>query len=229
MIGITDYSYHVHKTFLEGFFELAKRGKVPPHNKPFHLDGWGIGYYKNGRAGVIKSAKSVLKEKDRFFNALRKINRSKILIVHLRKSAWKNTNLVKNTHPFKFNNVIFCHNGTVLDYKPLIKEIKNELGPGKGALDSEVLFKYALSQKGNGIKTKFKKTFKDIEKSLKHTSLTSLFSDGKNLYAYLEFTKLPAYYTLFMSEYKNSSIVCSEPPVKNLKWKLLQKRKITAI
>jgi len=171
-------------------------------------------------------ARSLIKEKDRFFSILKKINRSKVLVIHLRKSAWPGTNLAKNTHPFKYKNIIFCHNGTVLDYKPLLKDIRNEFGPEKSALDSEVLFKYALSRKENGIKSKFNAAFKYIEKNLKHTSLTSLISDGSNLYAYREFTKLPGYYTLFIANHKNSSIFCSETTAKNLKWKLIPQNKI---
>jgi glutamine amidotransferase len=229
MIGITNFSYEVHKPFLEEFFKLAKTGMVPPGNIPGHLDGWGIGYYKNGKANILKSAKSVLKEKDRFFASLKKINRSKILIIHLRKSAWKRSNLIKNTHPFKYKNVLYCHNGTVLDYKPLIKDIKKDYPLSENALDSEVFFKYALSQKQKTIKGRFNAALSKVSRSLKHTSLTSLFSDGAKLYTYRELRKLPLYYTLFLALYKNSSIVSSEPLAGKLKWKLLKEKKIKSM
>ena len=229
MIGITNFSYEVHKPFLEEFFKLAKTGMVPPGNMPGHLDGWGIGYYKNGKANVIKSPKSALKQRDKFFNSLKKINRSKILIIHLRKSAWKKSNLIKNTHPFKYKNVLYCHNGTVLDYKPLVKGIKENFHLNENALDSEVFFNFALSQKQKTVKGRFKAALYKVSRSLKHTSLTTLFSDGAKLYTYREFKKLPDYYTLFLAYYKNSSIVSSEPLAGKLKWKLLKEKKIKSV
>ncbi|HCJ66093.1 MAG TPA: class II glutamine amidotransferase [Elusimicrobia bacterium] len=216
MLGIKNFDYQKHKKVIEEFFKLAQSGKTLPGNSPGHLDGWGIGYYQNGQAIVFKSGNSVVEEKDKFFKKIREIAKSKILILHFRKSAWKNTSNTKNAHPFKYKNYLFAHNGTIYDYKHLLK---------MNALDSETFFRFILGSPGNSPTEKIKKAVENIKNKHKFSSLTFLFSEGINLYAYRDYQKSPDYYTL----YQDNSLISSQPlPFKN-RWKILKSKKLVIL
>jgi|GEM_PF-6272752 len=53
--------------------------------------------------------------------------------------------------------------------------------------------------------------FADVAVNRAHTSLTSLFSDGKDIYAFREYTKRPDYYTIHAASVGYSAVVSSEP------------------
>lgn len=229
MLGIKNFDYSKNEELITSFFEIARTGKTLKGDCSGHTDGWGIGYYKNGKANVFKSGNSVLKEKDSYFKTLKKISTSKILIIHFRKSAWSNTNSPENSHPFLWNNFLFAHNGTIYNFRKLLKEIKPAYKPRACSLDTEVYFRYIISNNGNetGLNVLcFRDTVSKIKKNNKYSSLTCLIADGNNLCAYREFTKSPDYYTLFYTKIGNSTIICSELISKNLKWRLLGKSKL---
>jgi predicted glutamine amidotransferase len=226
MLGIKNFSYTKHKRLIEGFFDLAREGKVPPGNEPGHLDGWGLGFYRKGKAEVFKSGRSILKEKEKFFGKLRQIGRSTILIAHLRKSAWQDTSTKANSHPFKFKNYIFAHNGTIFDYKKLAKKIPGTLRPLPKSLDSEVMLRGIAAELQNPSKTRLKDVLAGLRKTYKHSSLTCLFSDGSKLQAFREYTRLPRYYTLYLSKSRGSNVLCSEPLTKTLFWQPLTPNKL---
>src|SRR4030042_2976014 len=141
MLGLKNFVFRKHREILENFFELAESGKTLPGDPPGHLDGWGIGYYKNGKAFVHKSGGSIVEEKQDFFKTCEKVGTSRILLLHLRKSAWSDTSSPVHAHPFAAGNILFSHNGTIRDFKSLRKEITHDI-PHPGALDSEVSFHY---------------------------------------------------------------------------------------
>lgn len=223
MLGIKNFDYNKHKAILENSFRLAQDGKILPGDSRGHSDGWGIGYYEKGKALVHKSGGSVLSEKKDFFRTLQKIARSPVLIVHLRKSAWPDTSTADSAHPFKYKNFLFAHNGTIYDYKKLLKDIASPLRPRSNALDTEVYFRYLL----NSMCLKY--AVRQIQKNNKYSSLTSLFSDGTNLYAYREYRKSPDYYTLYSAQFGDAYLVSSEPVSPHLKWKILNERKLLVV
>lgn len=223
ILGIKHFDYIKHKELVENFFQLAETGKTLKGDSPGHTDGWGIGYYKNGEAVVHKSGGSVIKEKRNFFAILEKIAHSKVLILHFRKSAWTNTNSAKNSHPFQYKNILFAHNGTIYDYKKLLKDIELDNKSTFNGFDSEIYFLYIINHLSLGLKNAFKKSVSQIKKNNKYSSLTSIFTDGRVLYAYREYTKSPDYYTLYSTQLDNSKIISSEPVSEKLKWKILRK------
>jgi len=223
MLAIKNFCFKEHKKIIENFFNLAKNGKVPPKNSKGHLDGWGIGWYKENFAKLYKSGNSVIEEKEKFFSILEEIKETKILIVHFRKSAWKNTNSSENSHPFKYKNILFAHNGTIYDYENILQQIKPKR---TNLLDSETFFYLILATDGKNLEEKFKNAVKKIEKECNYSSLTCIFSDGKNIYTFRNFTKLENYYTLYYSELNNSFFICSEIISKDLPWQLLEKEQL---
>ena len=223
MIGLTNFDWKKHKEILENFFKLAQTGKILPGNSPGHCDGWGIGYYKNGEAVIRKSGKSILREKRKFFDTLEGIAHSHILIVHLRKSAWPETSTTQNAHPFSHKNILFAHNGTIRDYKNLLKEIAESDRPLPSALDSEVYFRYVMSFFSADLEKSFEKAVRHIKKENTYSSLTCLFSNGNKLYGYREYSKHPEYYSLYCAAFGRSKLISSEPVSPPLEWKMIRK------
>lgn len=225
MMAITNYDFKKNSEMIEAFFRLATEGMVPPENAPGHKDGWGIGWYKSGKAHILKSGNSVVKEKKLFFNTLKKIRRSNLLMVHFRKSAWDKTSREKHAHPFLFKNYIFSHNGTIFDYKDLLAFTPKNNLPGPGALDTEVFFRYLL----DGFPASFRSSINRVKKQNKYSSLSFLMAGGGKLYAYREFSKWENYYTLYKTKIDKSAIISSEPLAPGLTWKLLAPDKLNII
>ena len=211
MLGITNFNWKEHKEIIENFFALARVGKTLRGDPRGHLDGWGIGYYKNGAARLIKSAGSCLEEKTVFFNAVKNAGTSSVLIVHLRKSAWPQTTAKRNAHPFLIDNNLFAHNGTVRDYQRLLAHIPPRRRPRASALDSEVLFSYIMNSKKSDITDKLAASLEYVRDNCAYSALNTLLTDGKTLMAFRDYTIHAGYYSLFHAARGGAGIVCSEP------------------
>jgi glutamine amidotransferase len=222
MMATTCFDLAKHKAIVDNFFGLALKGKVPPKNAPGHLDGWGIGWHQNSKARILKSGNSIIREKARFYSALRRIGKARILMLHLRKAAWDKTARQKHAHPFLFKGRLFSHNGTIFDYEKLLPKTPKQNRPGPGALDTEVYFRYLLK----GFPEKFKKSIKFIKEHNAYSSLSFLMSDGRKLYAFRQYSKWPAYYTLFKARAGSSTVIASEPLDKTFAWKLMKPGKL---
>ena len=218
MMAVTNFKFDTHKEIIDNFFMLSRTGMVPPNNKPGHLDGWGIGWYKNGKSNVIKSGSSIIKDKNKFCIALRGIGSSKMLMIHLRKAAWDRSSKEEHAHPFVFKNYIFSHNGTILDYSELLAAIPKPFLPGCGALDTEIFFRYLIK----GFPAGFKKSINRIITRNKYSSLSFLMSAKNKLFAYRLYSKWQDYYTLYKARSGKSTIISSEPVLDTLSWKLLK-------
>lgn len=226
ILAIKNYNYSKHKGILENFFSLAVTGKTLAGDDPGHCDGWGIGWYGGKKAKIYKSGRSIIKDKTSFFNAVKEISRSKILIAHLRKSAWKNTASKANAHPFCCGNILFAHNGTVRDYEKLITFIPENLKPGKDALDSEVLLSFISGLAKHGLRKAIKKSAAHIHKNNSYSALNCVLSDGKTLFAYRDFVKNSEYYTLYLAKHTGSAIIASEPLSESMQWRILKKNEL---
>lgn len=178
---------------LERFKELANRNP----------DGWGIGWYKNNESKVFKQGIAATSTESKL-PAFSKSVRSKIIIVHVRKGTGAKPS-EQNSHPFKYENWIFAHNGFVdKDYllSLLTNEYKEKL---KGETDSEVYF-YWLLQCIDTEQDTVKGIKRAIESVVKreYSGLNFLLSDGSNLCAFRYSSKLIDYYTLYNLK-RNSS------------------------
>lgn len=225
ILGIKNFNFENQKYIIENFIQLSENGKVLEGDSPGHKDGWGIAYYKNGKAALIRSAGYAKDEKEKILKILKKIKESKIFFFHLRKSAWQNTTELKHSHPFKYNNCLFAHNGTVRDYKSLLKLISNPFLPSESALDTEVFFRFILSQAKINLEQGFKMAIGHIKKQNTYSSLTSILSDGINLYAYREYLKKSNYYSLYKTKINDSVFICSEKISSAAKWEIIKRNK----
>jgi len=227
MLGLKNFVFQRHRKILENFFKLAESGKNLPGDTPGHLDGWGVGFYKNGKAFVHKSGSSIVKEKREFFDICERVKASRILLLHLRKSSWSGTSKLAHAHPFVVGNILFTHNGTIRDFKALRKRITHD-PPHPEALDSEVYFRYVMNFAPLGLAKAIRKAACHIKTSHTYSSLTCLFADGNLLYGFREYTKNPWYYSLYYTPDQEATIVASQPVSPDLRWRMLPKGKLFA-
>jgi glutamine amidotransferase len=167
---------------------LSFRGFI--HRGDYNRDGWGLAYYPDQSALVIKeplqSNKSLLANFFRDYGIIK----SKIIISHVRAASIGNISYM-NTHPFHRElggkEFVFAHNGTLFDYTNL------DTGRFKpiGDTDSEHVFCYLLNkiQKENiNIYNWNQESFNYIYEILKEINqygyFNCLFSDGEYLFAY---------------------------------------------
>jgi predicted glutamine amidotransferase len=228
LLGITNFEFSRHEKIIENFCGLAHTGNVMPGDPPGHMDGWGLAFYRNGELTIYKSGVDLLEETEKVIGILRDVERSPVLILHLRKSAWKDTSSTRHAHPFHYRNVAFAHNGVVYGYKGLIPEIKIP-GLREDALDTEVFFYHFMSAGSLELDRAFLDTVSKIKREYEFSSLNCLFSDGARLFAYRDYSKEPDYYSLLKAYSEGSRIISSQPLDKNIQWEMMQKEEFLAV
>lgn len=112
-----------------------------------HPDGWGIGWFVDDDAYVVKSANAA-HACERFARASSRLA-SHTMLVHVRKGTVGHLDHL-NAHPFRFGRWLFAHNGTLFGFdelRPWMQELCDEafLPQILGDTDSEHLFYYLLS------------------------------------------------------------------------------------
>ena len=159
------------------------RGESNPH-------GWGIAFYQDESAQVVKEPVKVGKSSlSKFLQDYQEV-KSKIFIAHVRYTS-VGSKSHKNTHPFyrelNGKEYVFAHNGTLRNYEGL------ELRRFKpiGETDSEYVFCYLLSciQK-QGINRWKSEYFEWLATKLKeineYGTFNCIFSDGTLLFCYYD-------------------------------------------
>ena len=210
------------------FCRLARTGKVMAEDPPGHEDGWGLAYYSSDRLVVHKSGNSLLEETKQVFRILSAAGTSPVMILHLRKSAWKNTSSTRHAHPFHHGNTVFFHNGVVYDYKSLIPAIDLP-GLEADARDTEVFFYHFMSGAARDPGRAFLDTVATIRQKHRYSALNCLFSDGVKLFAYRDYTKEQDYYSLYKACSGNSCFISSEPLDENLPWQMMAQQEFLTI
>lgn len=109
-----------------------------------HTDGWGLAFYRNEQAQVFLDESPAAKS--HLAAAIHKTDlKSKTIIAHIRKATMGEVKL-SNCHPFQRQlwgqDWLFCHNGDLKGFKPLLDD---EFQP-EGNTDSELAFCYLLQQ-----------------------------------------------------------------------------------
>lgn len=165
------------------FRGFRQRGESNPH-------GWGIAYYPDESAQVIKepikASKSLLSE---FIKKYPEI-KSKIFIAHVRyRSGTPVTH--KNTHPFQRElngrESVFAHNGTLHGHR----ELKTGRFKPVGETDSEYAFCHILNsieneQISSWTDENFKWLHSELKKINDYGNFNCLLSDGEYLFCYYD-------------------------------------------
>jgi glutamine amidotransferase len=228
LLGITGFEFARHENIVLNFCELARSGHVMPGDPPGHGDGWGMAFYRNGELAVHKSGGNLLEEAEEAMGMLRDLGETPVLILHLRKSAWKDTTCARHSHPFHYDRVAFAHNGVVYGYQGLIPGITVP-DLRDDALDTEVFFLHVMSAQGLPLDRAFLRTVSLIKGEYRFSSLNSLFSDGERLFAYRDYSKEPEYYSLYKTRSKGSWIVSSEPLDPDFRWEMMEKEEFLVV
>lgn len=161
----------------------------------YHPDGWGVGYYDQGKAIINKEPyRAIYRARIKEFYGME----SNLCVAHIRK-ATRGGNKTENTHPFmktvNGKQWIFAHNGTVRD------EAFNEFQlRAKGSTDSEKCFLYImenLEKGGNEIEV--------IEKAVCHLAsygkFNMIMTDGERMFIHTNMKN-----TLY--QYKKDDLMC---------------------
>ncbi len=218
LLGITNFDLQHHEELVTKFCDLAISGSVMPGDPPGHQDGWGLALYCEGNLVVHKSGGNLLDETDRLMAILKEAPRSPVLILHLRKSAWKGSSSTRHAHPFQYGNVAFAHNGVVYGYERLACAITIP-GLMPDALDTEVFFYHVMTgAQSRDLGQAFLGTASLIKREYQYSALNTLFSDGHRLFAYRDFSKEPDYYSLLTAREKDSVYISSEALSETLTW-----------
>ena len=163
-------------------------------------DGLGIGYYKDSIAKIFKEPISTI-ESNQFDQKTQDIY-SKILISHVRKAS-HGINKTENTHPFKYNNWLFAHNGSIDIRANLLERLHPKFEKLiKGETDSEVFFYWLMQniEEQNNLIDGIKEgiSYIQLNRGNKTTSLNFILINGKELIAlrkaFLKIEKYSLYY-----------------------------------
>ncbi len=228
VLGITNFDYSKHEAIVARFCELARSGMVMAEDPPGHMDGWGLAFYQIGELVVHKSGTNILEEIDKVIRILSAAKNSPLMILHLRKSAWRDRFSTRHAHPFYHNNTVFFHNGVVYDYQGLIPAITLP-GLRTDALDTEVFFYHVMSGDSQDLGRAFLDTASIIKQKHKFSALNCLFSDGVKFYAYRDYAREPDYYSLYKACSENSWFISSEPLDENIRWEMMAKEEFLVI
>jgi glutamine amidotransferase len=228
LLGVTQFDMAKHRELVEAFIGLSITGKTLASDPPGHLDGWGIGYYADGKAHTVKSGGSLWREQARLVRVLEAVRRSPVVILHLRKSAWKQTSVTRHAHPFKKGQFLFAHNGTVRDYPVLTAALPARCRPSADALDTEVFFRYLVRDGFPRDTAAFAAAVEPVHRERAYSSLTCLLASADRLFAYRDFHGNGGYYTLYQGTWGASRIFASEPIARRIPWSLLPQGAIVA-
>jgi len=158
------------------------------HRGEDNPDGWGIAFYPDEAAQIIKEPiKATESRLSKFLQGYRNL-KSKVFIGHVRYST-TGPKTYKNTHPFSRElngkEYVFAHNGTVNDH--------GSLKPGRfkpiGETDSEYIFCHLLSciEEKNitcWMKEDFNWLAQKLEEINQYGKFNCIFSDGEYLFCY---------------------------------------------
>ncbi len=112
-----------------------------------HRDGWGIGYFRDGRPHLRKSTTPAFADRA-YGHALRTVESTHV-IGHVRRATVGGRTLFNN-HPFHHEGWIFAHNGTLATFPEAREAFLEHVAPDlqeriQGATDSEILFHLLLT------------------------------------------------------------------------------------
>ena len=156
-------------------------------------DGFGVGWYnKKNEPGLFKDAMPAWNDEN--LHEICAQTEAHIFMAHIRAST--NGSVQRsNSHPFKYKNWLFQHNGDVDHFPAIKRELQFDIAPDlfpeiKGTSDSEVCFYLALTYGlEDNPKVAFEKMIQRVEKSQRDAglkvgvNLSCAASDGETLYS----------------------------------------------
>lgn len=159
-------------------------------------DGWGLGYFVDGRPEVKKKALPATGEIPPEEAAA--AARSDLLMAHVRRSS-RAPRAARNTHPFAEGGWLFAHNGAL--YPLLEARVRREAGrvQYQGQTDSEALFRLLLLnlERHPDPPEAIRATVAPLVEDGQFSGLNFLLARADTLYAFRYATRSAAYYSLY--------------------------------
>lgn len=126
---------------------LLEQSRSDGRNLP-NADGWGVGFYEEGRPRVEKQAAPAFS--DERFRSVAGAICSPTVVAHVRRATVGEATRA-NAHPFTAGTWLFAHNGTVAGFRRLAPALERETTPDllslrRGTTDSELAFAWILSR-----------------------------------------------------------------------------------
>ncbi len=115
---------------------------------PTNGDGFGIGWYDaRERPGLFRSVRPAWNNRN--FRDLVEHIESRLFLAHVRATTTGGVQET-NCHPFRHGRWLFVHNGAIVDFEPVRRELMFAVEPAlfngmTGTTDSEVMFHLALT------------------------------------------------------------------------------------
>lgn len=189
-------------------------------------DGFGVGWYnKKNKPGLFKDAMPAWNDQN--LHEICEQTEAHIFFAHIRSSTNGRVHR-DNSHPFKYGDWLFQHNGDVKEFKKIKRALQFDIAPElypeiQGTTDSETCFYLALTY---GLESNPKAAFeKMIDRLIKaqkdaglevNLNLSCTASDGKKVYTIRYGSDTVAtktqFYSTDMSCVKDISEVCSALP-----------------
>ena len=182
IFGVSSQNDFVANSCLETFYSHSE----------YHPHGWGLACVSRDSALVEKE--SIKANRSNYLRErLSQPVSAKIILAHIRYATIGNVEY-KNCHPFTGKDCTgrrwtLIHNGTIFDYEPLNRFVKEQ----KGDTDSERIFLYLMerlneAQRQKGARLPFEERFALLDgiigEMAKGNKLNLLFTDGKYLYVH---------------------------------------------
>ena len=151
-------NYPYMHTHLRKFLEQSdhRRKHTPGINNPRdmdqHTDGFGLAWFHPVRRNwTTMRSTSVYSSVDKIQDVINSVGIRNIIVGHLRHADPESSVAMENTHPFRYANHIFAHNGTITGYRDnrevILSRILSEFKPRiKGDTDTELLFYLFLTE-----------------------------------------------------------------------------------
>lgn len=191
-------------------------------------DGFGVGWYADKtEPGLFKVADPAWSNEN--IHEICSQIAARIFMAHIR-AASIGAIQRSNAHPFKYNNWLFQHNGSVFNFQLIRRDLQFDIAPElfsllRGTTDSETLFLLALTY---GLETDPKraieKVISRVERACKehdipmNLTLSCAISDGESLYTvrYAAGKKSNSQYYSALADCLKDSGDCPSQPISSI-------------
>jgi predicted glutamine amidotransferase len=233
---ILNYLFHTEHSL---FKQCYKNGLYEVRNISYtvNMDGYGIGWFYNKKTLMYKNI--IQPWNDMNLIDILEIIDTDIFIAHIRANPPLNKNFTNinpvnyyNSHPFRYNEWLFCHNGIIggfnesVNKRKIINMIKdNFLEEIKGTTDSEYLFYIILSKYDNkNIQKAIIDTINELNiLDYEHNINICLTNNNETIvlrYNNKDDINPPS---LYMKKKNETIIISSEPVDDIIEWKMIEK------
>lgn len=154
-------------------------------------DGWGIAVFEERVGWTLTKRPASAREDPQFLSSAQRLH-GRTLLAHVRQRTVGSATL-DNTHPFRAQNWVFAHNGTIDDVEALRRLVSSRRAAEvRGETDSELLFAYVLTRldaatnqgdRGAANDGAIRGAVEDLLSNAEIGTFNFLLSNGATLYA----------------------------------------------